>query len=111
MEINTEEFHHLSILDVLLNDENFSQRDIACLTGLNLAKVNFCLKKLAGKGYIKFRNVSKNNNKLRYLYLITPKGLQEKTRLTYNFIKRTLKDYCDIEKKILENISRLKKWF
>jgi len=99
-----DELQRLSILDVLENEQQTSQRAIAAATGINLAKVNFCLKKLIEKGHVKLRNVSRNPNKLKYLYIVTPSGLREKSRLTVAFLKRTAETYNRAEAKILDNL-------
>jgi EPS-associated MarR family transcriptional regulator len=88
-----EEEQILSILDAIASNSKASQRDLSKATGLNLATVNFLLRKLAEKGFVKLRNVSKNPNKLGYLYLLTPGGLLEKSRLTVRFASRTWKEY------------------
>ncbi|MCP4604318.1 MAG: winged helix-turn-helix transcriptional regulator, partial [Proteobacteria bacterium] len=72
----------LSVLDAISLNSKVSQRDLSKATGLNLAKVNFLLRRLAEKGFVKLRNISKNPNKLGYLYFLTPRGLTEKSRLT-----------------------------
>jgi EPS-associated MarR family transcriptional regulator len=88
-----EEEQTLAVLDAIASNSKASQRDLSRATGLNLAKVNFLLRKLAEKGFVKLRNVSRNPNKLGYLYLLTPRGLLEKSRLTVQFASRTWKEY------------------
>ena len=88
-----DESEYLSILNALQKDDQLSQRGLAKVTGINLAKINFCLKKLVDKGFIKLKNASKNKHKLRYLYLITPDGFKAKSKLTYKFIQRTFVIY------------------
>jgi DNA-binding Lrp family transcriptional regulator len=83
----------LSILDAIASNSTASQRDLSKATGLNLAKVNFLLRKLTQEGLVQLRNVSRNPNKLGYLYLLTPHGLLEKSRLTIRFASRTWKEY------------------
>ena len=56
--------------------------------GFSLGKLNYCLKALRQKGLIKIRNFKNNPNKLNYFYVLTPKGISEKTKLTINFKKR-----------------------
>jgi len=108
MSASGDELQHLSILDVLERSEQTSQRAIAAATGINLAKVNFCLKKLIDKGHVKLRNVSQNTNKLKYLYIITPAGLTEKSRLTIRFLKRTVETYNRAEAKIHDNFRAMR---
>ena len=108
MSISGDELQHLSILDVLEHGDQTSQRAIAAATGINLAKVNFCLKKLIEKGHVKLRNVSNNPNKLSYLYIITPTGLTEKGRLTIRFLKRTVQTYNRAEERIHDNFRAMR---
>ena len=79
-----------------------SQRELAEELGFSLGKLNYCLKALKDKGLIKIENFGKNPNKLNYLYVLTPKGITEKTRLTINFMKRKMKEYEDLKKEIKE---------
>jgi EPS-associated MarR family transcriptional regulator len=88
-----EEAQILSVLDAIALNAEATQRELSRTTGLNLAKVNFLLKRLAEKGFVKLRNVSRNPNKLGYLYILTPQGLSEKSRLTVRFAARTWQEY------------------
>ena len=108
-ERSADELHHLSILDAIEDRELTSQRAIARATGLNLAKVNFCLRKLVEKGYVKLKNISDNPNKLKYLYLITPSGIAAKSRLTVEFIKRTAQSYSRAEERVRRNLVEMRK--
>ena len=67
-----------------------SQRDLAGQLGFSLGKLNYCLKALRKKGFIKIKNFQKNTNKLNYIYILTPKGITEKTKLTINFMGRKM---------------------
>lgn len=82
-----------------------SQRDLASTLGFSLGKINYCLNALKEKGYIKYKNFKKNKNKINYIYILTPKGLTHKTKLTINFMKRKIKEYDDLKKE-LENNSK-----
>ncbi len=79
-----------------------SQRDLAKGLGFSLGKINYCLKGLKQKGLVKIKNFNKNPNKLNYIYMLTPKGVGEKTRLTVNFMKRKMKEYDELKKEIDE---------
>jgi EPS-associated MarR family transcriptional regulator len=68
--------------------------------GFSLGKLNYCLKALKNKGLIKIRNFQKNPNKINYLYVLTPKGISEKTRLTINFMQRKFKEYEELKKEL-----------
>ena len=98
----------LSLLDAISGDSSRTQRDLARMTGLNVAKVNFLLKRLAGKGMVKLHNVSESRNKLRYLYVLTPQGVMEKTRLTYRFMRRALRDYSRIDSEVRSAVLRMR---
>jgi len=76
----------LKILIKLKNKPKASQRILAKELGLSLGKLNYCLKSLKDKGLVKIKNFRKNPNKLNYFYVLTPKGVTEKTKLTINFI-------------------------
>ena len=65
-----------------------------------MGKLNYCLKALKNKGLIKINNFKKNPNKLNYAYILTPKGISEKTKLTVNFMKRKMKEYDELKKEI-----------
>ena len=78
---------HFELLRKIKNNPNSSQRELAEDLGFSLGKLNYCLKALKAKGFIKIQNFQKNPNKINYLYVLTPKGIAEKTKLTINFMK------------------------
>ena len=67
---------------------------------LSLGQVNYCIQSLKEKGLIKINNFKKNPNKIGYLYILTPKGLSEKTKLTIQFMKRKLSEYEELKKEL-----------
>jgi EPS-associated MarR family transcriptional regulator len=81
------------ILKLLEADPQASQRRIADELGISLGRVNFCLKALVDKGLVKVNNFRNNANKRAYLYLLTPRGIEEKTRVTLRFLKVKLEEY------------------
>ena len=85
-----------------------SQRELSQSLGLSLGKINYCIKALRSKGLIKMNNFKKNKNKLGYAYLLTPKGIVTKTKLTINFMKRSMKEYDELSKEIKENVDSSK---
>ena len=91
---------HFEVLRKIQNKPHSSQRLLANELGFSLGKLNYCLKALKDKGLIKMDNFGKNPNKLNYLYVLTPKGITEKTRLTINFMKRKMREYEDLKKEI-----------
>ena len=78
---------HFEILRKLQKNPNSSQRVLAKELGFSLGKLNYCLKALKNKGLVKIENFAKNPNKINYIYVLTPKGFSEKTKLTVNFMK------------------------
>ena len=83
----------LDLMHHIQNHTNISQREIAQKTGLSTGKVNYCLKALIDIGLIKIHNFNNSNNKLNYVYILTPKGIQEKTATTKQFIIKKKQEY------------------
>ena len=78
-----------------------SQRKLAEELGFSLGKLNYCLKALQKKGLVKLQNFQKKSNKMSYLqYVITPKGISERTKLTINFMKKKMKEYDELKKEL-----------
>lgn len=97
--ISNEQFE---ILRKISSNPDYTQRDIAKELNLSLGKLNYCIKALKEKGLIKIENFKKNPNKINYLYILTPKGVAKKTKLTINFMKRKIKEFDELKKE-LEN--------
>ena len=95
---NRESEDHLEILRKLRKDPKSSQRKLADELGFSLGKLNYCLKALQNKGLIKIKNFKKNPNKLNYFYVLTPKGISQKTKLTISFMKKKMSEYDDLKK-------------
>ena len=91
---------HFDVLRKVGKKSNLTQRKLASDLGFSIGKLNYCLKKLQNKGLIKIKNFKKNPKKINYIYLITPKGISEKTRLTINFMKRKMKEYDELKKEL-----------
>ena len=79
-----------------------TQRDLARELGISLGGLNYCLKALVEKGWVKMENFSKSDRKLHYAYLLTPKGLAGKARLTNHFLRRKLQEYEALKAEIAE---------
>ncbi len=77
-----------------------SQRELARELGVSLGKVNYCLRALIDKGWVKAHNFRRNRNKLGYAYLLTPSGMKEKARLTVRFLRRKMAEYEALEAEI-----------
>ena len=97
MENNPDQFN---ILRKINSKPNSSQRELANELGFSLGKLNYCLKALKSKGLIKINNFKQNPNKLNYIYVLTPKGVAKKTKLTINFMMRKMKEYDELKKEI-----------
>ena len=93
---------NLNILRKIQNKSNITQRDLANELGFSLGKLNYCLKALKNKGLIKIKNIEKNNSKINLIYVLTPKGIAEKTKLTINFMKKKMKEYDELQKELDE---------
>ena len=91
---------HFEILRKLNKKPQSSQRELAQELGFSLGKLNYCLKELQKKGLIKIENFKKNPNKINYLYVLTPEGLAQKTKLTINFMKRKMREYDELKKEL-----------
>ena len=91
---------HFNVLRKINSKPETTQRELADELGFSLGKLNYCLKALKSKGLIKIRNFKKNPNKLNYIYVLTPKGIAAKTKLTFNFMKLKMKEYDELKKEI-----------
>ena len=102
-----EDLGMLAVMEALADAEEVSQRELSRKTGLNLKKVNFCLHKLLEKGHVKFQRALNNPNKRAYLYILTPAGMKEKSRLTYSFLKFTMGYYSRVEEKLTQCLAAM----
>ena len=91
---------HFDILRKIQKKPNSTQRELAAELGFSLGKLNYCLKALQVKGLVKIENFKKNPKKINYLYVLTPAGITEKTKLTLNFMKRKIKEYDELKKEL-----------
>jgi len=98
---NSEDY--FKILRKIQKNPKYSQRKLAHDLGFSLGKLNYCLKALQQKGFIKIKNFKKNPNKLNYFYILTPKGISEKTKLTINFMKRKMNEYEELKNELKKN--------
>ena len=90
----------LDLLRKLESNPAYTQRELSHEMGVSLGKVNYCMKKLTEKGLIKLTNFKQNPNKMGYVYLLTPSGIEEKSRLTFSFLKRKIVEYEVLKKEI-----------
>lgn len=93
------------ILKILEADPQSSQRRIADQLGISLGRVNYCLQALVKKGLVKANNFRHSTSKRAYLYLLTPRGIEEKARVTARFLRVKLDEY-EILKHELEELQR-----
>lgn len=95
---------YFNVLRKIDNRKEVTQRELAKEVGYSLGKMNYCLKALQEKGFIKIkhfkRNLRRNPNKINYLYTLTTKGIAEKTSLTVNFMKKKMKEYDQLKKEL-----------
>tara|TARA_B100001248_G_C27031472_1_gene296608 strand:+ start:173 stop:472 length:300 start_codon:yes stop_codon:yes gene_type:complete len=97
MTFNPDEF---DVLRRISKRPNSNQRTLAKELGFSLGKINYCLNALKDKGLVKMQNFVNNPSKINYVYVLTPKGISQKTKLTINFMKRKLKEYEELKKEI-----------
>ena len=90
------------ILRSISNNPFISQREIASRNGMSLGKVNYAIKSLIEKGYIKIQNFNASQNKRKYAYVLTPAGIHEKAKRTSDFLKWKMNEYERIKKEIEE---------
>ena len=91
---------HFNVLRRIQNSPESSQRKLAEELGFSLGKLNYCLKALQVKGLVKIENFKKNPEKINYIYILTPKGISKKTKLTLNFMKLKMKEYDELKKEM-----------
>ena len=90
----------LNVMRKIGENPNLNQRDLAEELGFSLGKLNYCLKELKIKGFIKMNNFKQSKNKMKYIYVLTPGGIAEKTKLTINFMKRKMQEYDELKREI-----------
>jgi EPS-associated MarR family transcriptional regulator len=95
----TDEYRY-KILKILEANPEISQRDLARELGISLGRANFCLKALIEKGLLKATNFRNSHNKLAYMYLLTPSGIEEKSAITAQFLKIKMQEYANLEAEI-----------
>jgi len=95
---------HFEVLRKIDKKPNSSQRQLAKGLGFSLGKLNYCLKALQNKGLVKIKNFKQQPKKISYMrYVLTPKGISERSRLTLNFMKRKMQEYDELKKELKKN--------
>jgi|SRR5262245_27620793 len=97
----TDEYRY-RILKLLEADPHASQRRIADELGISLGRVNYCLQALIEKGLVKVNNFRSSSNKRKYLYLLTPRGIEDRAKVTARFLKRKLDEYEALKREVEE---------
>ena len=90
------------LLKILSEDSSLTQREMSRRMGISLGKLNYCLTELAKKGFVKIHRFKDSSNRTKYIYLLTPRGMEEKTRVATNFLKSKVREYEEIKKVIRE---------
>ena len=96
----TQEDTNFRVLRILKENPDLTQRELAKKLGVSVGSLNYCLKALIEKGWVKMQNFSQSKNKFGYVYILTPKGISEKAALTTNFLKRKLSEYESLKLEI-----------
>jgi len=94
----------LKVLKLLEHNPHLSQRELSAELGVSLGKAHYVLKALVDLGWVKLDNFRRSDNKLGYSYLLTPKGVAEKAKITLSFLARKQVEYGLLR----EEIERLK---
>ena len=84
---------HYKVLRILQDNPDLTQRELAERLGMSVGSLNYCLRALIDKGFVKMGNFQKSKNKFKYVYLLTPQGISEKVALTSRFLKRKMEEY------------------
>ena len=91
---------HFELLRKIQRKPKSSQRELAGELGFSLGKLNYCLKELQKKGLIKINNFKRNNNKINYIYVLTPRGIDHRLKLTIKFMKKKIQEYDELKSEI-----------
>ena len=91
---------YFNVLRKIKSNPEATQRKLASELDFSLGKLNYCLKALKAKGLIKIKNFKENPKKIRYFYVLTPKGIAEKTKPTISFMKRKMQEFDELKKEI-----------
>jgi len=91
---------HYQVMHLLQKNPHITQRELSRELGLSLGKLNYCIKALANKGWIKIGNFTNSKTKYRYAYLVTPQGISEKARMTKEFLQRKIREYEALREEI-----------
>jgi EPS-associated MarR family transcriptional regulator len=99
---------HLKVLREIEGNSEITQRELARELGVSLGKVNYCLKALIQKGWVKANNFKNSNNKSAYAYLLTAKGIERKTKITASYLRSKINEYEALKTEIEQLKTELK---
>ena len=105
---NKQEDTYFRVMRILHDRPDITQRELAEKLGVSLSGLNYCLKALIDKGWVKIQNFSNNKNKLGYAYLLTPTGVVQKASLTSSFLKRKMQEYEALKQEIKQMKQKVK---
>ena len=95
---------HFKVMDLIHKHPDISQRELAKQAGISLGSMHYCLKALALKGWLKAGSFKNNPDKSVYLYLLTPEGITQKSKLAIDFLKRKRQEYNQL-KRVIDSLS------
>ena len=98
---------YFRVLRMLQDNPDMTQREIAEKLGISTSGLNYCLKALIDKGWVKVQNFSQSKNKFGYIYVLTPQGVAEKALLAGRFLKRKITEYNELQTEIEALISKM----
>ena len=93
---------HYQVLKILEQNPQISQRELAKEMGVSLGKVNYCIKELMKKGLVKANNFKNSSNKIAYFYVLTPRGIEAKAKVSVQFLQRKMAEYESLKAEIEE---------
>jgi EPS-associated MarR family transcriptional regulator len=96
---------HFKVMNLIEKYPDITQRELAKRTGVSLGSVHYCIKALAKKGWVKAGNFNRNPKKTLYLYLLTPEGVLQKSKLAIDFLQQKKNEYNALKLEI-ENLSK-----
>jgi len=91
---------YFRVMRLLQDNPDMTQRELAEKLGVSVGALNYCLKALIGKGWVKVQNFSQSKNKFGYVYLLTPGGIAQKAAITSHFLKRKMDEYDALKAEI-----------
>jgi EPS-associated MarR family transcriptional regulator len=91
---------YFRVMRILQENPDLTQRELAEKLGVSVGGLNYCLKALMDKGWVKMQNFQNSKNKFKYVYLLTPQGIAEKVALTTRFLNRKLQEYETLKAEI-----------